>query len=91
MPGTEPTVAMRRHISRELNELALRLSQEQGLPDRLIKEYTGTSTRSLERIHKTYRDTGEVVRIPVCAGRPRSLDSLDATVSGFADRVSHNI
>ncbi|OAX41900.1 hypothetical protein K503DRAFT_431263 [Rhizopogon vinicolor AM-OR11-026] len=29
-------------------------------------------------IRKTFLETGEVVRTPVCAGRPRILDSLDA-------------
>ncbi|OAX32072.1 hypothetical protein K503DRAFT_702698 [Rhizopogon vinicolor AM-OR11-026] len=29
-------------------------------------------------IRKTFRETGEVVRTPVCADRPRILNSLDA-------------
>ncbi|KAG1885934.1 uncharacterized protein F5891DRAFT_916124, partial [Suillus fuscotomentosus] len=36
------------------------------------------SERSLRYLRKVYRETGEVVRTPVCAGRPRILDSLDA-------------
>jgi len=32
-------------------------------------------------MRKTFRETGEVVRTPVCAGRPRILDTLDAIVS----------
>ncbi|KAG1848883.1 hypothetical protein F4604DRAFT_1551487, partial [Suillus subluteus] len=36
------------------------------------------SSWSLRYLRKAYRETGEVVRTPVCAGRPRILDSLDA-------------
>src|SRR5882762_8779412 len=32
-------------------------------------------------LRKTFRETGEVVRTPLCAGRPRTLDSLEANVS----------
>ena len=32
-------------------------------------------------LQKTVWETGEVVRTPVCTGRPRTLDSLDANVS----------
>jgi len=32
-------------------------------------------------MRKTFRETGEVVRTPVCAGRLRTLDTLDANVS----------
>ncbi|KAG2033536.1 hypothetical protein BDR03DRAFT_827241, partial [Suillus americanus] len=32
-------------------------------------------------LRKTYRETGEVVRTPICTGRPRILDSLDANMS----------
>ncbi|KAG2363955.1 hypothetical protein BDR07DRAFT_1402898 [Suillus spraguei] len=39
--------------------------------DPTIRRYTGTSERSLRYFRKTYRETGEVIRIPVCAGRPR--------------------
>ncbi|KAG1859728.1 hypothetical protein F4604DRAFT_1588976, partial [Suillus subluteus] len=43
-----------------------------------IRRYTGISEWSLRYLQKVYRETGEVVRTPVCAGRPRILDSLDA-------------
>ncbi|OAX30911.1 hypothetical protein K503DRAFT_667529, partial [Rhizopogon vinicolor AM-OR11-026] len=46
--------------------------------DRTISRYTGISERSMRYIRKTFRETGEVVRTPICAGRPRILDSLDA-------------
>ncbi|OAX37259.1 hypothetical protein K503DRAFT_743011 [Rhizopogon vinicolor AM-OR11-026] len=32
----------------------------------------------MQCIRKTFRETGEVMRTPVCAGRPRILDGLDA-------------
>ena len=58
------------------------------LPDSQVKEYTGISERSLKRLRQTFKETGEVVRVPVCAGRPRSLTALDANVcypfSGFS-------
>ncbi|OAX35828.1 hypothetical protein K503DRAFT_696264, partial [Rhizopogon vinicolor AM-OR11-026] len=46
--------------------------------DRTIRRYTGISERSMRYIWRTFREAGEVVRTPVCAGRPRILDSLDA-------------
>ncbi|KAI0089834.1 hypothetical protein BDY19DRAFT_859033, partial [Irpex rosettiformis] len=71
---------MRRHIPKEVKEVALRMSLEQGLPDKTIQEYTKISIRSLKRLRKTYRDTAEVVRVPVCDGRPRILQSGDANI-----------
>ncbi|KAG2369640.1 hypothetical protein BDR07DRAFT_1388022 [Suillus spraguei] len=49
--------------------------------DPTICRYTGTSERSLRYFRKAYRETGEVMRTPVCAGRPRILDSLGASES----------
>ncbi|KAI0682756.1 hypothetical protein BC835DRAFT_1234289, partial [Cytidiella melzeri] len=72
---------MRRHISRKLKELALRMLLEHGIPDALISKYTDISTRSLERLRKTYHDTGEVVNVPLTLGRPRTLDALNANMS----------
>ena len=71
---------MRRHILKEHKEMALQMSQE-NVSDKKICHYTGISERSLLYLQKTYRDTGEVVRVPVCPGQPRTLDSLDANVS----------
>ncbi|CDO71087.1 hypothetical protein BN946_scf184844.g91 [Trametes cinnabarina] len=69
---------MRCHISKELKDLALKMSLVHGLPDKKIKRYTGISIRALKRLRQTYRETGETVRTPVCSGRPRNLDALDA-------------
>lgn len=71
---------MGRHISKERKQIALQMSVL-GIRDPMICRYTGISERSLRYIRKTFRETGEVVRTPVCAGRPRVLDSLDANVS----------
>ncbi|KAH9009475.1 hypothetical protein EDB85DRAFT_1810136, partial [Lactarius pseudohatsudake] len=49
-----------------------------GMSDADIEEYLGISERSMRRLRATYLATGEVVRIPVCPGRPRLLDSLDS-------------
>ena len=62
---------------RERKEVALQMSSL-NVKDRLIHHHTGISERSM---WKTFRETGEVVRTPVCAGRPRTLDTLDANVS----------
>lgn len=72
---------MRRHIPKEVKEIALQMSQYHKLPDELVSLYTGISIRSLERLRHTYRTTGEMLRVPVPAGRPRVMDALDANVS----------
>ncbi|KAG1796096.1 hypothetical protein EV424DRAFT_1334281 [Suillus variegatus] len=71
---------MGRHISKERKQIALQMSVL-GIQDPIIRRYTGISERSLRYIQKTFRETGKVMRTPVCAGRPRVLDSLDANVS----------
>ncbi|KAG2747363.1 hypothetical protein P692DRAFT_201693419, partial [Suillus brevipes Sb2] len=71
---------MGRHISKERKQIALQMSLL-NIRDPTIRRYTGISERSLRYIRKTYRETGEVVRTPVCTGRPRILDTLDANVS----------
>lgn len=74
---------VKRHISRETKEIALKMSQ-QGLSDEEIEQYLGISGRAMRRLRATYRETGEVVRIPACPGkRPRILDGLDAQVCSF--------
>ena len=72
---------MRRHISKEMKEMALQMSLESGLGDIEIAEYTGIRPRTLRRIRKLFRETGEIENKPVVSGRPRLLDLLDATVS----------
>ncbi|KAI0746405.1 Homeodomain-like protein [Daedaleopsis nitida] len=69
---------MRRHISRELKELALRLSLHHRMSDKAIKSITGISIRTIKRLRQTYRQTGDLGWIPVSNGRPRALDGLDA-------------
>jgi hypothetical protein len=71
---------MGRYIPKEHKQIALQMSLL-NMKDQMIRHYTGISERSMRYIRKTYRETGEVVRTPVCAGRPRILDSLDANVS----------
>ena len=66
-----------RHISREIKEAALKMSQE-GLSDQLIEQFLGVSGRAMRRLRETYHATGDVVRIPACSGRPHLLDGLDA-------------
>jgi hypothetical protein len=72
---------MRRHITKERKEIALHMSLEENVCDKDICRLTGISERSMQRIRKNYHDIGEVVRIPVCDGRPRLLDSLETNVS----------
>jgi transposase len=77
----------RRHISREIKEAALSMTRR-GLPDADIEEHLGISARTMRRLRETFRITGNVVRIPVCPGRPRLLDGLDARVSLFAFSIT---
>ena len=56
------------------------MSLESGLSDEQIAEYTGIRPRTMRRIRQRYEETGEIVRRPVVSGRPRVLNSLDATV-----------
>ncbi|KAG1750313.1 hypothetical protein EDD22DRAFT_751727, partial [Suillus occidentalis] len=65
------------HISKEQKQIALQMSLL-NIQDPMIRCYTDISERSLRYMRKTFRETGEVVRTPVCAGRPRILDTLDA-------------
>lgn len=72
---------MRRHIPKEYKEIAIHMSLNEGVSDKLIHCHTGISQRAMKPLWKTYRETGEVVRTPVDVGRPRRIDSLDAAVS----------
>ena len=74
---------MRRHISKERKDIALHMSLNENVSDENIRRYTGISNRAVKRLRQTFRETGESVRKPVCSGRPRVLDSLDACVSLF--------
>ncbi|KAG2031835.1 hypothetical protein BDR03DRAFT_841967, partial [Suillus americanus] len=65
------------YISKERKQIALQMSLL-NIKDPAIYRYTGISERSIRYLRKTYRETGEVVRTPICTGRPRILDSLDA-------------
>jgi hypothetical protein len=76
-----PSITYRDGTShRERKEVALQMFLL-NVKDRTIRRYIGISERSMRYIRKTFRETGEVVRTPACAGRPRILDSLDANVS----------
>ena len=57
------------------------MSLQEDVDDNGIRRFTGISERSMRRLRKTYNETGEVVQTPVCPGRPRIPDSLDADVS----------
>jgi hypothetical protein len=73
---------MRRHIPKEYKEIALHISLHKNITDKDIHRYTGISERAMKHLRKNYRETGEVTQTPVCPGRPRLLDSLEADVSG---------
>ena len=72
---------MRRYISQECKDIALHMLLNEGVSDKNIRRYNGISERAMKRLHRTFHKTGESVRKPLCAGRPRVLDSLDACVS----------
>ncbi|KAG2034200.1 hypothetical protein BDR03DRAFT_870546 [Suillus americanus] len=61
---------MGRYISKERKQIALQMSLL-NIKDPAIYRYTGISERSMRYLRKTYRETGEVVRTPICTGRPR--------------------
>lgn len=70
----------RRHIPKDVKEIALRMSQL-GVPQDDIEAYTGISKRAIQRLLQTYRGTGEVCRTRVCDGRYRILNTFEANVS----------
>ncbi|KAG2365558.1 hypothetical protein BDR07DRAFT_1215820, partial [Suillus spraguei] len=65
------------HVSKERKQVALQMSLL-NVKDPTIRRYTGISEWSLRYLWKVYRESGEVVRTPVCAGQHRILDSLNA-------------
>ena len=73
----------RHHISQEIKEVALKMSQE-GLTDEQIEQVLGIGGRTMRRLRAMFLATGGVVGISVCHGRPRALDGLDARVRLFA-------
>ncbi|KAH9920784.1 uncharacterized protein B0H18DRAFT_825165, partial [Fomitopsis serialis] len=78
---------MGHYITKEVKQLALKMSLERHLSDKWIRDCTGISRRTLKRLRKLYRDTGEVIRKPFATGRPRILDGLDASfVEGLVER-----
>ena len=72
---------MRRYITKERKEIGLHMSLEEDICDKDIRRLMGISELSMQRIWKNNREIGEVVRIPVCQGRPHLLDSLETNVS----------
>jgi transposase len=60
--------------------MALRMSLDSGLNNTEIAKYTGIRPRTMRGLLQRYRETGEVVKKPVVSGRPRLMNSLDATV-----------
>ncbi|KAH9061331.1 hypothetical protein EDB87DRAFT_1560502 [Lactarius vividus] len=69
----------RQFISQEIKEKAVELSLR-GVADATIRECLGISQCTLRRLRQKFRQTGEVVQVPVCSGRPRLLDGLDVQV-----------
>ena len=72
----------RRHISQEIKEVALKMSQE-GLSDKQIEQVLGISGCTMRQLRAMHLETSGVVLIPACQGRPRALDGLDARVGLF--------
>ena len=67
---------MRRHISKEMKEMALRMLLESGLGDIKIAEYTGIHPRTLRRLRKQFRGTGEIGTKPVVNGAPQASELI---------------
>jgi len=74
MPGN------RRYIPANIKELIVSMGHDPEMNPRRIRELTGVSERTQYRVAALLRETGEVVRTPVVAGRPCKLDALDAAV-----------
>ncbi|TCD61524.1 hypothetical protein EIP91_008285 [Steccherinum ochraceum] len=76
-PSVTPSRTMvRRHIPIETKKDVIRMVH-QGLTYAAIREETGMSERAISRLVNTYRTTGELVRVPVVAGRPRVLNTQE--------------
>lgn len=70
---------MRRHISKEVKEIAIDLWQKV-MDDEEIDATLGIRPRTMRRLRKLYTETGQVVQVPVVAGRPRLLSAMDVGV-----------
>ena len=70
------------HISQEIKEVALKMSQE-GLTDEQIEQVLGIGGWTMRRLRAMFLATGGVVGISVCHGQPHALDGLDAWVHLF--------
>lgn len=65
---------MRCGIPKEYKEVAVHTSWNEGINDQDFSSCTGVSKRAMRRLREKYygsKETGEVVRIPLDAGRPR--------------------
>ena len=80
-PSSSHPSTMRRHIPKEYKDLAIHMSLNEGVSDDDIYCFIGISQRTMRQLRKTYQETGETVRIPVCPGWPHLLDTLDSLVS----------
>jgi transposase len=88
MPGN------RRHIAPNIKQLVLRMNDDPEMTRTRIRELTGVSERTQYRIAALLRETGEVVRTPLVAGRPRKLDALDSAVSvhsNLGEELTHYV
>ncbi|KAK7020933.1 hypothetical protein R3P38DRAFT_3548305 [Favolaschia claudopus] len=76
----------RRHIPKEQKQLITTMSAHMSVPD--IAAATDISERTIYRIIRTWRTTGDHVRIPLQLGRPRILTSFDvAYLEGLVART----
>lgn len=64
-------------VKRLLVTMRMRTSAEN------IHDLTDISVRTIQRTMQTHRETGDVVRTPVVAGRPRILSGIDVAVSDY--------
>jgi len=74
---------MRRHISVELKRVALRLALVRRYKYKRIRQITGISERTTQRIRALYRDIGDVARRRMVNGRPRILNGFEISVADF--------
>ena len=75
------TITMRRHISRDIKRLVLRLATVRGYKYKKIREISGVSERTTKRICALYRQTGDVVKKRTIDGGPRLLNGFHISVN----------
>jgi hypothetical protein len=68
-----------RYISEDQKKLIVIMSACMRNKD--IAAVTGISERAIRRVIKLWKETGKVIQRPLETGRPRSLTSLEITVS----------